>query len=212
MHRFSWHALHCSEADCPVCALQVRRNSSKLLTPAPAVGLLSRALRSSLGVRAVSLHNLLDQAPSLESQLVRGSPVHARGRGTCWRMSSGCGACWHRPALSACNMSAAPQLCAPSVVSRKQAQGRQQQASHPWGQAGGSSSAAQQLIPQPDRRTHRTTLPCRPYSCSRRAALAGSTPCWPARRWQGRSPSLRTRRSSHSRQVRVLWTTSLTCC
>ena len=75
----SRHGLHWSEAGGPICALQVRRNSSKLLTPAPAVGLLSRALRSSLGVRAVSLHNLLDQAPSLESQLVRGSLVNAHG-------------------------------------------------------------------------------------------------------------------------------------
>ena len=75
----SWHGMHWPEVGCPACALQVRRNSSKLLTPAPAVGLLSRALRSSLGVRAVSLHNLLDQAPSLESQLVRGGPVHAGG-------------------------------------------------------------------------------------------------------------------------------------
>lgn len=98
MISISWHGLHWSEAGWPICALQVRRNSSKLLTPAPAVGLLSRALRSSLGVRAVSLHNLLDQAPSLESQLVRGGFVHARG-GSCGKGAAPAGAF---PAETAC--------------------------------------------------------------------------------------------------------------
>ena len=94
----SRHGLHWSEAGGPICVLQVRRNSSKLLTPAPAVGLLSRALRSSLGVRAVSLHNLLDQAPSLESQLVRGSPVNVHGC-SCGKRATSAGAC---PAETAC--------------------------------------------------------------------------------------------------------------
>ena len=177
MHRLSWHTLHCSEPGCPVRALQVRRNSSKLLTPAPAVGLLSRALRSSLGVRAVSLHNLLDQAPSLESQLVRSGPVHARGCtwgkaatpagafpaeiacvGLCCSLhglGAPAGACplAGEPAGIGLHANCQRMVVVGTICCLPQASTGTTTASlSPLSEAGGSSSAAQQLIQQPHRR------------------------------------------------------------